>query len=99
MKLLVILVGALYKPIPWNDAEHSMKKLRPDNATLLLSMVVVAFSFLADRRRALLGSIVQRMVLQFLPPMTHIAVELVLTSIHRIVVDQFLGLPVGTGLT
>ena len=58
----------------------------------------MALAFLAVCRWTLLGSIVQWMIFKFLPTVTHIAVELVLTSIHSVVVDQTLRFPVDAGL-
>lgn len=44
---------------------------------------------------ALLGSVVQGMVFQLLPPMAHVTPELMFTPFNRIVIDHLLWLPVG----
>ena len=54
----------------------------------------MTLSFLTFLIGALFGSVVQRMVLQLLPPMAHVAPELVLTPLDRIVVDHLLWLPI-----
>lgn len=74
------------------------QKFRANDSPLLLSMVVVTLTFLAIVSWAFFCSVVKWMVLKFLPSVTHIATEMILTSINRVVINQILDFPVGASL-
>lgn len=89
--------NTLNNPVSWDISKNSTNNLWINSPFLLLGVIIWTGSFLASLDFTFIGFVVRRVILLFLPSVTHITSGPYFTS-TIVIVDKVLSFPVEAGL-